>query len=161
MAFNVKQRKRDLIEENIRRVKDAASGERIARASVIAMFLARAFLIIFEAIYSSSIGAEISIWSYLLFLPFIMIIYMIYDGNRSFVFIPMISAPVRLLYHFSIVLPTIAVEGVSALSVISVIALALQFFASIIMSASTKCSIYFSAMQKINLKIRSEMIGRK
>jgi hypothetical protein len=161
MAFDVKKRKRDLIEENIKKDKTAASGERIARAAVIAMFLARAFLIIFEAIYSASSGAEISIWSYLLFLPFIMIIYMIYDGNRSFVFIPMISAPIRLLYHFSTVLPSITVEGVSALSIVSVIVLALQFFASIIMSASTKCSVYFSAMQKINLKVRSEMIGRK
>ena len=161
MAFNVKQRKRELIEENVKKSPQASSGELIARVLVLTVFILRSFLAIFEAIYSSSTGAEISVWSYVLFVPFILIIYMIYDGNKSFVYIPVISAPIRLVYHFSAVLPTISVEGVSALSVISVIVLSVQFFAFIIMSASSKCDVYFSAMQKINFKIRSEMIGRK
>jgi hypothetical protein len=75
--------------------------------------------------------------------------------------IPTISAPIRLIYHFSAVLPSIEGEGVSALTVITVIVLAIQFFASIVMSANTKCAVYFSAMQKVNFKIRSEMLGGK
>ena len=58
-------------------------------------------------------------------------------------------------------MPTVASESVSALTVISLIVLALQFFATIIMSANTKCDVYFTAMQKVNLKIRSEMLGGK
>ena len=86
---------------------------------------------------------------------------MIYDGNKTFVYIPMISAPIRLIYHFSAVLPTIASDSISTLTIVSIITLAIQFFASIVMSASTKCDVYFTSMQKVNLKIRSEMLGKR
>jgi hypothetical protein len=161
MAFDVKKRKRELIKENVKNVPEAAGGELLARILVLTIFAARAFLIIFELIFCSSSTAKISVWSYVLFLPFILIVYMIYDGNKSFVAIPTISAPIRLIYHFSAVLPSIEGEGVSALTVITVIVLAIQFFASIVMSANTKCAVYFSAMQKVNFKIRSEMLGGK
>ena len=161
MAFDVKKRKRELIEENVKKVEMAARGELISRILILAMFMARTFLLFFEIIFTASTEAEISIWSYILFIPFALISYMVYDGNKSLVYIPMVSAPIRLIYHFTAVVPTVASESVSALTVISLIVLALQFFATIIMSANTKCDVYFTAMQKVNLKIRSEMLGGK
>ncbi len=161
MAFDVKKRKRELIRENVKNVPIASRGELLARIFILSTFIARTALLLFEVIYSSVTETEISIWSHILFIPFILIIYMIYDGNKSLVYIPMISAPIRLVYHFTAVLPTVASEGVSALTIISLIVLAIQFFASIVMSASTRCDVYFTAMQKVNLKIRSEMLGGK
>ena len=161
MAFDVKKRKRELIVENVKNVPMAARGELIARILIISMFIARLFLLIFEIIFSASTETVISIWSHILFLPFIIVIYMLYDGNKTFVYIPMISAPIRLIYHFTAVLPTIKSESVSALTIISLAVLAIQFFASLVMSANTKCDVYFTAMQKVNLKVRSEMLGGK
>ena len=159
MAFNVKERKRELICENIKRVKIAAEGEKLAKIFVILMLFARSALLIFEIIYSSLSAAEISIWSHLLFLPFLIVIYMVYDGNKPLVYIPMISAPLRLVYHFTAVLPTITAEGVNLLTAVSLVLLAAQFFFAVFMSANTKCDVYFTAMQKVNLKLRSEIIG--
>lgn len=161
MAFDVKKRKRELIEENVKKVEMASRGELISRILILSVFITRTFLLFFEIIYSASSSVEISIWSHILFIPFALIIYMVYDGNKSLVYIPMVSAPIRLIYHFTAVVPTVASESVSALTVISLIVLALQFFAAIIMSANTKCDVYFTAMQKVNLKIRSEMLGGK
>ena len=87
---------------------------------------------------------------------------MIYDGNKSLIYISVFSAPIRLVYHFSKVLPSLEVEGITALTVASVVVMAVQFFISVFISANNKCDAYFAAMQKINLKLRSEMInGRK
>lgn len=161
MAFDVKKRKRELIEENVKKVPMASRGELIAKICILSMFIARSILILVEVIYSASTETKISIWSYVLLIPFLFITFMVYDGNKSLVYIPMISAPARLIYHFTAVLPTVATESVSALTVITLLSLAIQFFASIVMSASTKCDVYFTAMKKVNLKIRSEMIGGK
>ncbi len=161
MAFDVKKRKRELISENVKRVKIAAEGEKLARIFVLLTLISRSILLLFEIIYASVTPTVISVWSHILFIPFILIMYMIYDGNKAFVYIPMFSAPIRLVYHFTSVLPTVATEGVSALTVVSLIFLAAQFFFCVFMSANTKCDVYFTAMQKINLKLRSEMIGGK
>lgn len=161
MGFNVKLRKRELIEENVKKVPMAARGELLARIFILSMFFARSFLLLFEIIYTASSETVISVWSHVLFIPFILVIYMIYDGNKSFVYIPLVSAPVRLIYHFTAVLPTVTAEGVSALTIITLIVLALQFFASIVMSVNTRCDVYFTARQKVNIKLRSEMIGGK
>ena len=160
MAFDIKKRKRELIKKNIKSVPLVAGGEKITRVLVIIMLLLRAALLLFEIIYSSVTGTETSIWSHLLFIPFVIVVFMMYDGNKAFVYIPMISAPIRLVYHFSAVLPVILPEGgISAVTIFSLIVLASQFFFSIVLSASTKCDVYFSTMQKINLKLRSEMIN--
>ena len=162
MAFDVKKRKRELIKENIDSVPVANHGRKIAKFSLFAIVLLRFFLFVFEIIYFAQVEAKTSVWSHLLLLPFLLILYMIYDGNKSFVYIPMLSAPIRLVYHFTSVLPSLAVEGISALTVISLIVFIAQFFVSIVLSAATSCDVYFSAMQKVNLKLRSEMInGRR
>ena len=161
MAFDVKKRKRELIEENVRRVKIAKEGEHLARIFVSLILVARSVLLLFEIIYASVTSAEVSVWSHVLFVPFILVMYMIYDGNKPFVYIPMISAPIRLVYHFTSVLPTVSEDGVCALTIVSLVLLGAQFFFSLIMSANTKCDVYFTAMQKVNLKLRSEMIGGK
>lgn len=161
MAFDVKKRKRELIKEYVKNVPEAAKGELLTRILILSIFIARAFLIVFELIFCASTETKISVWSYVLFVPFLLVIYMIYDGNKSFVSIPMISAPIRILYYFSSVLPSIEGGAAGALTVISILVLAIQFFASIVMSANSKCAIYFTAMQKVNLKVRSEMLGGK
>lgn len=159
MAIDVKKRKRELILQNVKRVPLAAKGEKLARILIILMFFLRGALLLFEIIFSSLTETKISVWSHLLFIPFMFIIYMIYDGNKPLVYIPMVSAPGRLIYHFTAVVPTIASESLTALTVISVIILGAQFFFCIFMSASTRCDVYFTAMQKVNIKLRSEMIG--
>ncbi len=162
MAFDVKARKRELIKENVKLVPMAARGEKLARFSVLTIFILRCALFLFEIIYSAVVDVKISIWSHLLLIPFFLILYMIYDGNKTFTYISMLSAPIRLVYHFTAVLPTIVPDGITSLTVVSLVVFIAQFFISVFMSASTRCDVYFVAMQKVNLKLRSEMInGRK
>lgn len=160
-GFDVNKRKRQLIKENVDQVPMAARGRKLAKLSVLSVLGLRAALLIFEIIFCAVLNIKISIWSHLLFLPFLLIMYMVYDGNKSLVYIAMISAPVRLIYHFASVLPTISTGGINALTVVSLVVLIAQFAFSVFMSASTRCDVYFVAMQKVNLKLRSEMIGRK
>ena len=162
MAFDVKKRKRELVNENIKLVPMAARGEKLAKISILSILVLRCVLFFFEIIYSASSEIKISIWSHLLLLPFILILYMIYDGNKSLIYIPMFSAPIRLVYHFTAVLPEISPDGITSLTVVSLVVFVAQFFFSVFMSASTRCDVYFAARQKVNLKLRSEMInGRK
>jgi len=162
MAFNVKARKRELINENIKLVPVAAHGAKLAGISILSIVGLRLALLLFEIIYALVIDIKISIWSHLLLLPFFLVLYMLYDGNKSFVYISLFSAPLRLVYHFAAVVPLIASKTVSPLTVVTVVIFAAQFFISVYLSASTKCDSYFLARQKVNLKLRSEMInGRK
>ena len=160
MAFDVKKRKRELIKENVKLVPLAARGEKLARITILSILGLRCALFLFEIIYYSVKDLKISVWSHLLLIPFFIILYMLYDGNKSFVYIAMFSAPIRLVYHFAVVLPLISEDGISALTVMSLIVFASQFFISVYLSANSKCDAYFLAMQKVNLKIRSEMIGK-
>ena len=161
MAFDIKKRKRELVRENVEIVPIAAHGKKLTKIAILSIIGLRCALCLFEIIYSSVKDFKISIWSYVLLIPFLFILYMLYDGNKSFVYIAMISAPIRLVYHFTVILPLIANEEISALTVASLIVFATQFFLSIYMSTASKCDAYFLAMQKVNLKLRAEMIGRK
>ena len=161
MDFDIKKRKRELIKEGFRLVPAAKSGEKLVKISVLSILALRAALLIFEIIFSSVVGARVSLWSQLLLVPFILILYMIYDGNKGVIFISTLSAPVRILYHFSTVLPTVAENGKTLFTVATLAVLVAQLIISVFISASAKCGTYFGVMQKVNLKLRSEIINGK
>lgn len=156
--FNVNKRKKELIRENIDVVPIAKRGRRLAGVSLSVIAGLRIFLLIFELIYSAAVSYSGSVIPHVLILPYLLILYMVYDGNKSLVYIGMISAPVRLVYHFSTVLPMLPGDNITALTVVSLIVLFAQFILSVFMAFSTRCDVYFSGMQKVNLKLRSEMI---
>ncbi len=159
--FDIKKRKKQLIEENILSSPLASAGKKRVTLSVIVIFFTRLFFLIFDNIYLGVAGGENNIWIQLLILPLMLILYMIYDGNKALVYIPMISAPLRLIYHFTAILPTLPTEGVTAYTCIYLLVFITQFAFAIFMSASSRCDTYFTAMQKVNLKLRGEMLGKK
>ena len=159
--FDVRKRKKQLIRLNIEANEKAMAGKRIAAISVAAMFLARLALMIFEIIYCAVRGYDAAVWPHLLFLPFMIAAYMIFDGNKPLSSVLMIAAALRIVYHFAVVFPGLGVNGMNALSAVTVLIYLAQFLVFLFLNSSPKCELYFSIMQKINLKIRSEMIGRR
>lgn len=161
-SFNVGQRKKELLREYIAESPLAARGQVLVKRLTLALALLRTALVIFDVIYLEVQSVSPSVWSNLLALPLLLILYMIYDGNKGLVYIVMISAPARMIYLFTVTVPSFTAPEVNVYIVITILVLALQFFFAIFMSASNRCDMYFAARQKVNMKIRAEMMaGRK
>ncbi len=160
MIFDIKARKRQLIAENIDSSSLAKKGRINAKISVLVILITRIAFLVFDCIYLAVINADNNIWLQLLILPLIILLYMIYDGNKAMSYIIMISAAARMIYHFTTIIPALPTEGITFYTIIYLIVFEIQFALAVFLSASPKCDIYFTAMQKINIKIRSEMIGR-
>ncbi len=159
--FDIKKRKKELIQENILSAPFAANGRKRVTISILTILILRFVFLIFDNIYLGVVGGENNIWIQLLILPLILVLYMIYDGNRAMVYTLMISAPLRLIYHFTVILPSLPTEGVTTYTIIYMTVFEIQFGFAIFMSASSRCETYFTTMQKINLKLRAEMLGKK
>ena len=152
--FDVKYKKRELIKEQVDSDPIAAKGMRISKISLMLLLLLRLILFVFEIIYFNASGLEIDVISNLLLIPMLLILYMIYDGNKGLAGVLAISAIVRAVYLFASVYPTLPEDTGAGIFVgLYLFVMAFQFVSIILMTAYSPCLQYFNKMQSINMEI--------
>ena len=159
-GFDVKSYKRKLIAERIDTDPVAKRGMTVSRTTLLGLVFLRLALFVFEAIYYSISNISLNAVSTLLLLPMLMIVYMVYDGNKGISSILMISAVVRAVWLFSSVYPTLpAGDGANVYIGVYLAVMAYQFAVTLLMTAYGPCITYFSTMQVINMEVATALRG--
>lgn len=158
--MDVKHVKRKMIAERIDTDPVARRGMAVTRGTLLGLLFLRLALFAFEMIYYSTAGLEIRLVSNLLLLPLLILIYMIYDGNRGVSTLLLVSAIVRAVWLFSSVYPTLPL-GVGANAYIGsyLAVMAYQFAVTLLMTAYNPSIAYFGKMQSINMELGAALRG--
>lgn len=158
--FDVKHLKRKMIAERIDTDPVARRGMAVTRGTLLGLLFLRLGLFVFEMIYYSTAELEIRVVSNLLLLPLLVLLYMIYDGNRGISTLLLISAAVRAVWLFSSVYPTLpAGGGANAYMGVYLAVMAYQFAVTLLMTAYNPSIAYFNKMQSINMELGAALRG--
>lgn len=158
--MTVNQRKHELKKKYVDQNEILAAGRRTVLLSVLIIFFARISFFIFELAFFAAKGITVSIISNLLILPLCLILYMIYDGNKGLSAILSISAIVRVIVHFGTVHEEVMNAGGGIYTGVLIGVMVLQFLLNVIISVPAKSQAYFKVMQRINLTVQKEFLGR-
>ena len=159
-GFDVKRYKRKLIIEQIDTDPVAKRGMAVSRTTLLGLVFLRLALFIFEVIYYSIANVSLNVISTLLLLPMLMIVYMVYDGNKGISSVLMVSAVVRALWLFASVYPTLPEGGGANVYIgIYLAAMAYQFAVTLLMTAYAPAIAYFNKMQTINMQVATALRG--
>ena len=153
-GFDVKKKKRDMMKERIDTAPVAVRGMKVSRAALLLLLLFRLILFVFETVFFAASGLPFEVVSSLLLIPILIILYMIYDGNKGLAGVLMVSAVVRVVYLFSTLYPTLPVgTGANIYIGVYLFVMAFQFVSVILMTAYAPCVAYFNKMQAINMEV--------
>lgn len=159
-GFDVKHYKRKLIIEQIDTDPIAKRGMAVSRGTLLGLVFLRLALFLFEIIYYNIANLSVNVISTLLLLPMLVIVYMLYDGNKGISSVLMISAVVRSLWLFSSVYPTLPVGGGANVYIgIYLVAMVYQFAVILLMTAYAPSIAYFNKMQTINMQVAAALRG--
>ena len=159
--MDIKQRKKQLINERVFKCEATNRGRRAVSRSVIAIFLLRLVLFILDVALLPAEGIRVGAVSHIFSALLILVLYMIFDGNKGLSAIPAISAIVRALIYFSGIHPEVMEAGLGVYTGVFIAVMLLQFLISVLISSATVAQGYFKVMQEINLQLRKEMIGKR
>ncbi len=159
--MTVGERKKRLIKDNLQKNANAMSGMKITGISVLSIIVLRLLFLLYELIYFSSVNVKISIVSALLVLPMMLVLYMVYDGNKGLAAVTVISAVIRIIYHFSSVYSDLPGDAAANIyTVILITVMAAQFILSLTITASKMCTEYSKIRQAVNMQIRIEIMKK-
>ena len=159
-GFDVKRYKRKLIIEQIDTDPVAKRGMAVSRTTLLGLVFLRLALFIFEVIYYSIANVSLNVISTLLLLPMLMIVYMVYDGNKGISSVLMVSAVVRALWLFASVYPTLPEGGGANIYIgIYLVVMSYQFAVTLLMTAYAPAIAYFNKMQTINMQVAAALRG--
>ena len=159
-GFDVKRYKRKLIIEQIDTDPVAKRGMAVSRTTLLGLVFLRLALFIFEVIYYSIANVSLNVISTLLLLPMLMIVYMVYDGNKGISSVLMVSAVVRALWLFASVYPMLPEGGGANVYIgIYLVVIAYQFAVTLLMTAYAPAIAYFNKMQTINMQVAAALRG--
>jgi hypothetical protein len=160
--MTVKDRKKQLVKEMVHTSPTASSGMKLASILILLIIGLRLIHAVYEIVFFSMCDVKISIFYYLFILCEFFILYMVYDGNKGLGSVIMIAAFIRIIYYFSSVYPLLSENtGTAVFTAVYITVMLFQFVASILLSENAKCKEYFNIMQRINFKIRGEMMNKK
>ena len=151
------ERKAELISEYVSENKSAKRGKRIVNTSLMLILIFRAALALFEFPAFIILHRPVNLLAVLSFFPLLIILYIVYKGAKGFAYATLISPTLRLILYFSLAyknMPEAALTEVYNFVLFAV--LLLQFFLSIIILISYDCDTYFTAIQRINIKVHGE-----
>ena len=153
-SINIKEKKRRLIIERVDSDPIAKRGMKVTRSTLLILVLLRALLFVYELIYFNMAGVEVGVISNLLLIPMLLIVYMVYDGNRGISGILMIAAVVRAINLFATVYPTLPTDvGANVYMGVYLFVMAYQFAVTLLMTAYAPSVAYFAKMQSINMEL--------
>ena len=160
IGFDVKRYKRKLIAERIDTDPVAKRGMAVSRGTLLGLTFLRLALFVFEIIYYSIAELQVGVVSNLLLLPMLLIIYMVYDGNKGISSVLTVSAVVRAVWLFASVYPTLpAGSGANAYLGVYLATMAYQFAVTLLMTAYAPAVTYFNKMQTINMDVAAALRG--
>ena len=153
-TINIKEKKKQLIIERIDSDPVAKRGMKITRSTMLILLALRALLFVYELIYFGISGLPIRVVSNLLLVPMLLIVYMLFDGNRGISGILMIAAVVRAIHLFAVVYPTLPTNaGANVYIGAYLFVMAYQFAVTFLTTAYAPANAYFSKMQSINMEL--------
>ncbi len=159
--MTINERKKRLIKEGLQKSEAAMSGMRTVLFSVLTVIVLRLAFLLYELIYFSSADVKISVISELLLLPLMLVLYMVYDGNRGLASVTFISAAVRIIYLFADVYSTLPKgTGANIYMAVYIAVMAVQIILSVLLTTSKRCGEYFALRQRVNMQIRNEMLKK-
>ena len=159
-SINIKEKKRRLIIECIGSDPIAKRGMKVTKSTLLILLLLRALLFLYELIYFNMTGLEVGVISNLLLIPMLLIVYMVYDGNRGISGILMIAAVVRAVNLFAVVYPTLPTDvGANVYMGVYLFVMAYQFAVTLLMTAYAPSVAYFTKMQSINMQLSALIRG--
>ncbi len=156
------ERKALLISEYISENKGARRGKKIVNYSILIILIARAAIALFEMPIFIIQQRPINLLAVLLIIPLLIVLFIVYKGAKGFAYITLVSPTLRLILYFSLVyknMPQNALTEVYSFTLFAV--LLLQFFLSIIILISYDCDTYFTAIQRITIKVHGEEMLRR
>lgn len=159
--MDIKQRKKQLINERVFKCEAVNRGRRAVSRSVLAIFLLRLVLFILDVSLLPTRGITVGVASHIFSALLLLVLYMIFDGNKGLSSLLSISAIVRAIVYFSGIHPTVTEAGLGVYTGIFLAVMLLQFLISVLISSATVAQPYFKVMQQINLQLRKEMIGKR
>ncbi len=160
--MNIKQRKKELIRQYIHKNPEKLMGMKMTSRLVILLFSVRILLFIYEAIFFGVSRVPFETVSNLLLLPYFVLLYMIFDGNKSMASITFLSAIIRVIYLFSSTFNKLPENTASYVFIgVAIFVYLIQAICSLIINSSKACEIYSSEMKKINIKLQSEFLSKR
>ena len=159
-TINIKEKKKQLIIERIDSDPVAKRGMKVTRSTLLILLALRARLFVYELIYFGISGLPIRVVSNLLLVPMLLIVYMLFDGNRGISGILMIAAVVRAIHLFAVVYPTLPTNvGANVYIGAYLFVMAYQFAVTFLTTAYAPANAYFSKMQSINMELSALLRG--
>ena len=159
--MDIKQRKKQLINERVFKSAAVNRGRRAVSRSVLAIFFLRLVLFILDVALLPARGIRVGAVSHIFSAILLLVLYMIFDGNRGLTSLLSISAIVRVIVYFSGIHTAVIEAGLGVYTGIFLAVMLLQFLISVLISSATVSQSYFKVMQEINLQLRKEMIGKR
>ena len=159
-SINIKEKKRTLIIERIDSDPVAKRGMKVTRSTLLILLLLRALLFVYELIYFGIAGLPVRVVSNLLLVPMLLIVYMLFDGNRGVSSVLMIAAVVRSIHLFAAVYPTLPTDAVANVYIGAYLfVMAYQFVVTVLTTAYAPANAYFTKMQSINMELSALLRG--
>ena len=156
------ERKEHLLLEYVSENKKALRGRRIIFYSLWAILLLKLALALFEIPVFIILHKPVHILSILLILPLLLVLYIIHKGAKGFTYVLLISSTLRLIIYFVAVYKTLPDTALTnAYTFILFGVLLMQFFISLLLLISFDCDTYFTAVQRINIKVHGEELLSK
>ena len=154
----VKQRKSELISEYVKANKSAKVGSVIAKICIFLIFVPRILSAIFQTVFFSIVYPGVHLWIPFTIIPLLLVIRIIDDGHKALAYLPLSSSVIFMIIHFSLVYHSIDGSMLKEIYTVSYfITFMLQFFASLIVIFDQRCDAFFTAKQKINIKVHGEI----
>ncbi|MBR5140492.1 MAG: hypothetical protein IKV16_05490 [Clostridia bacterium] len=134
----------------------AERGRRITLFSLITILCLRIFLALFEIPVFILLAKPINALSVLFVFPVYYILRSIYKGAKALSYLLLLGATLRLITFSMLVLGTLPDRSLTAFyTVLLFIILLCQFFISLFILVNFDCDTYFSAMQRISIKLKN------
>ena len=151
------ERKAILLSEYMNENKGARRGKRIVNLSLAIILVSRILLALFEFPVFIIQGKPLNLLAVLLLLPLLVTVYIVYKGAKGFAYVTLVSPTLRLILYFAFVYKSMPQDSLTEVYTFTLFAiLLLQFILSIIILASYDCDTYFTAIQRINMKVHGE-----
>lgn len=158
----INQKKAEFLLDYMQENKNAYVGKRMVSHSIFIILTLRILLFVFEIPVFIVSEKPINLLA-LLFLPsLVLILYIIFKWAKGFTYIILVFAVSRLILYFSLVyktMPDTALTSVYSFTLFGI--LLVQFALSLLIITSNRCDTYFTALQRINIKVHGDAIIKK
>lgn len=151
------ERKALLLCEYMNENKSARRGKRIVNYSLLLIFIFRVALTLFEFPLFIIQHAPLNLLAVILVFPLLLTVFIIYKGAKGFAYVTLVTPTLRLIIYFSLIYKNMPQDALTEVYNFTLfVVMLLQFFLSIIILINYDCDTYFTAIQRINIKVHGE-----